>query len=123
MMMNKVASYNNQVEAELVEIGLKRHASCFQKHEHLPFCFNGLMPFTFCWCCTSYILKRLSSYYYMLKNIPFKLELICITLVGPESVPLPRNLVIQCCHQDPNVVTHAKQEYFWKKRFFNPYCK
>ena len=38
-------------------------------------------------------------------------------------MPLPRNLVIQCCHQDPNVVTHAEQEYFWKKRFFNPDCK
>ena len=30
MMMNKGASYNNQVEVGLVEIGLKRHASCFQ---------------------------------------------------------------------------------------------
>ena len=59
----------------------------------------------------------------MLKNIRFKIELICVILVGPESVPLPRDLVIQCCHQDPNVVTHAEQEYFLKKRFFNQDCK
>ena len=87
MIMNKGASYNNQVEVELIEIGLKRHASCFQKHENLPFCFHGLIPFTFFWCCTSYILKRHSSYYCILKNIRFKLEMICITLVGPEPLP------------------------------------
>ena len=118
MMMNKGAIYNNQVE-----IRLKRHASCFQKHKNLLFCFNGLIPFAFCWCCTSYIHKRHSSNYCILKYIRFKLELICIILVGPEPVPLPRNLVIQCCHQDPNVVTHAEQEHFSKKRFFYPGCK
>ena len=87
------------------------------------FCFIGLIPFAFCWCCTSYILKRHSSYYCILQNIRFKFELICITLVGPEPVPLPRNLVIQCCHQEPKVVTPAAQEHFWKKRLFNPDCK
>ena len=112
MMMNKGASYNNQVEIEL-----KGHANCFQKHENLPFCFNGLIPFTFCWCCTSYILKRHSSYYRFLKNVRFKLELICITLVGPEPVPLPRNLEFNVATKTQMLSLMQSKSTFGRKDF------